>query len=350
MSTSATVGPENIVHVVAPILIGRLLNFFFYGILFVQVYLYYFYFPEDRKRVKCLVYGIFILETVQTAFAGNDLFYWLCKNFGNYAALDKWYLTTIDTPIFGSITTLVVQSFFSYRIQIIKKSLRWLSIIIFMISLLQVIGGVVGGIQGTVHPSVADAHRKESVILVYLWYAGDAVADTMIAVTMVYLFAVSRNQDFHYMNDVLTRLMRLTVETNVLSASVVILSLALYAGLPNHRYYFAPAAIISKLYANTLLVSLNNRISIRDMTRRRSHSKSLSRQLPDTLLRNLQQSIDSDNRRSESTELRFSIPAPEEQRRVFRPDWPEDIPERSSVIYLANLGENGLTPPPKAKA
>ncbi|KAI0053220.1 hypothetical protein FA95DRAFT_942368 [Auriscalpium vulgare] len=275
---------------VLPQLIGRLLNSFLYGILFVQVCVYCLYFAKDRRHIKFLVFAVFIMETVQTALAGCDLYYWLCKNFGNYEALDDGHLSMIDTPIIGSITALVVQCLFSYRIQAIKKSLLWLSVVIFLLSMLQAAGAIIAGSMNIHHSVEATDHKTR--ILDYIWGASSAAADTTIALTMVYLFLSSRHSEFHYMKDVLTRLMYHTVDTNLLSASVIIISLALFLGAPSRRYYFVPAAIISKVYANTLLISLNNRIHLRDVMGHHSNSQTLSRQLPGTLLRNLDHTLD----------------------------------------------------------
>jgi len=57
---------------------------------------------------------------------------------------------------------------------------------------------------------------------------------------------------------------RLTIETNTLTASVAIASFVLYVAFPDNIYYTFTAGIIGKLYSNTLLVSLNNRIYFRD--------------------------------------------------------------------------------------
>ncbi|KAI0289819.1 hypothetical protein BC826DRAFT_586296 [Russula brevipes] len=67
-----------------------------------------------------------------------------------------------------------------------------------------------------------------------------------------------------FSNYVLLRVVRLTVETNTLTAAVAIASFVLYVAFPNDIYYTFTAGIIGKLYSNTLLLSLNNRIYFRD--------------------------------------------------------------------------------------
>jgi len=65
-------------------------------------------------------------------------------------------------------------------------------------------------------------------------------------------------------NHALSRIVRLTIETNVLTTTTGVVSLLLLSIFPNKIWYTCPTGILGKLYSNTLLVSLNNRISIRD--------------------------------------------------------------------------------------
>ncbi|KAI0068100.1 hypothetical protein BV25DRAFT_520013 [Artomyces pyxidatus] len=262
--------PANIAQLTAPILLGILFNWCLYGILVVQVYIYSYYFPDDRRPIKILVYSVFLLESLQTAFTGADVYYWFAEGFGDLFRLQDPYISPFDTPFMSALISLIIQTFFCYRIWVLKRSLWWLCLVIVAISLLQGIGGIVGGIQGHIYGRFSEAHR--SIVLVYLWLVGDAVADFLIAVTMIYLFSHSRRDENHFSSHVLSRLMRLSVETNAVSASVAILSLVMFVAAPNKSYYYCPTAVIGKIYSNTLLVTLNNRISLRDATHRRTRT------------------------------------------------------------------------------
>ncbi|KAG6861523.1 hypothetical protein C0995_015256, partial [Termitomyces sp. Mi166 len=60
-------------------------------------------------------------------------------------------------------------------------------------------------------------------------------------------------------NAVVHHIIRLTMETNALSAGIAVLSVILFAGTPNNTYFITPTLVLGKLYANTLLVTFNNR-------------------------------------------------------------------------------------------
>ena len=81
------------------------------------------------------MYGIFFLETVQTALSGVDLYNFFAAGFGNVENLLSLSLTFVDVPILGSVVSLSVQFFFAYRILVLSgKRSWWLCVIICLVS------------------------------------------------------------------------------------------------------------------------------------------------------------------------------------------------------------------------
>ena len=72
-----------------------------------------------------LVYGIFLLETLQTALSGRDLYYWFASGFGNMDHLLDPYAASCDVPIIGSIVSGAVQYFFVYRVWVPSDRKSW---------------------------------------------------------------------------------------------------------------------------------------------------------------------------------------------------------------------------------
>ncbi|KAI0041972.1 hypothetical protein FA95DRAFT_1610585 [Auriscalpium vulgare] len=252
--------PPNIATLTAPMLFGVYFNACLYGILGSQVYSYNYNFPDDKKRFKILVYGVFIIETAQTAMSLADIYYWYAAGFGNLARLQDTYISPLDGPFICSVIALIVQSFYAYRIWILKPSLLWLSGVVVLISVAQAIGGMIDGIVGH-RIRFAQVHSPLTVPATYFWLLGEAVADLLIAGTMVWLLSTSRGS---YSNRLLSKIMRLCIETNVLSATVAVIAFILYVAKPNTTYIITPTAILGKLYSNTLMVSLNSRVMLRD--------------------------------------------------------------------------------------
>jgi hypothetical protein len=79
---------------------------------------------------------IFLFETVQTALTGADIYIWFMAGFGDRTNLWKNWFSLIDIAVMGGISSLVVQSFFCYRIYTLNQHLRWLCTTIAVVSLI----------------------------------------------------------------------------------------------------------------------------------------------------------------------------------------------------------------------
>ncbi|KAH9173509.1 hypothetical protein EDB89DRAFT_700075 [Lactarius sanguifluus] len=262
----------DVIKVASPLLFGPLFNWTLYGILCVQIYVYSYNFPTDRRSIKVLAYLVFVLETVQTALTGADMYYWFIAGFGNVERLAHSHFAPIDIAIINAITSLVVQGYFCYRIWVLnKRSLwsRWLCGVIAVCAVTQAVAATWLGVT-----SLKVGKYVLSKAGLYLWSIPSALADILIAVAMTLQL---RKAGSDFSNFVLLRVVRLTVETNALTAAMAITALVLYAAFPNEVYYVYITAIIGKLYSNTLLASLNNRIYFRD---RRSSVHGISASLP----------------------------------------------------------------------
>ena len=76
-----------------------------------------------------------LIETLQTALSGADIYYWFASGFGNMNHLADPYASAFDVPIIGSIVSLSIQFFFAYRLWVLSnKRNRWLSGLICVVS------------------------------------------------------------------------------------------------------------------------------------------------------------------------------------------------------------------------
>lgn len=206
---------------------------------------------------------MFLLETVRTALYGADLYYKFVSGYGDISQLASSHISSIEGPILGSVVSLWVQLFFVYRIWMLgKKESWWLCILICLLSVVDTAGAFMGGVYARVHGQVA--HGRTLKVFALIWLIGNSASDVLIAAAMLYHLAKRRAKDGPLGNYALVRIVRLTVETNILTTTVSIVSLLMVLLYPNKSYFVCPTSILGKLYSNTLLVSLNNRISIRD--------------------------------------------------------------------------------------
>ncbi|KAH9032035.1 hypothetical protein EDB85DRAFT_2238114 [Lactarius pseudohatsudake] len=255
--------PPDFTRLAAPLLFGPLFNWTLYGALCIQIYVYSYNFPNDKLSIKVLAYFLFVLETVQTALTGADLYFWFVAGFGDVERLKDTHFAPIDIPIMTAVTSFFVQGYFCYRIWMLNKRLLWFCWVIAICTVTQSTGAIWGAVT-----SLTGNKFEVSKAPLYLWSTMSATADIMIAVAMTLLL---RRAHGKFSNFVLIRVVRLTIETNALTASVAVASLVLYAAFPNQAYYAFTLDFIGKLYSNTFLVSLNNRIYLRDRLSSESH-------------------------------------------------------------------------------
>lgn len=257
--------PPDIIGITAPQLIGSLFNWALWGVLSVQVYVYYLNFPDDKKWNKVLVYGTYLFEVAQTSMNGADLYFWFASGYGNLNHLGTVNISWVDTPIQCGIIAAVVQCFFAYRIYTLRRSYLWICIVIVFLALVQTAGALAAGI--TAFQLQDFARFRQNVIANQwrqsLWLLGDTVCDVFIAGTMLWLFYKSRQEGLKHTNKILGRLVRLVIETNSLSAGMALISYVCYVALPGNNVFISTTLIMGKLYSNTLLVTFNNRIALR---------------------------------------------------------------------------------------
>ncbi|KAI0263185.1 hypothetical protein BC834DRAFT_957853 [Gloeopeniophorella convolvens] len=256
--------PPDVIGIAAPALLGAVWNWTLYGMLVVQVYVYSYNFPKDRRAIKLLVYGIFFMETLQTILSGADLYYWFVEGFGNLNHLVNPHTSPYNTPIIGAIISMTVQFFFSYRIWVMsgRKNAWRLCAVICLFSIVGGGGALTGGIETAVRSRFAAGRVLK--IAAMIWLIGNAVCDFLIATSMVY-YLTQRTISENLLSDhAMAKVIRLVIETNVLTTIVGIAAVVVVTAFPS--WFGFPTAVLGKLYSNTLLVSFNNRISIRDIS------------------------------------------------------------------------------------
>ncbi|KAJ6506926.1 hypothetical protein C8R45DRAFT_923083 [Mycena sanguinolenta] len=230
--------------------------------------LYHEHFQRDSARAKFLVYSLFLLDVLQTAMVTADAFHWFVYGFGNLILADQTFLNSWDVPVLDSIISLIAQSFYCWRIYILRKGLR-IPFAILLVSLTQFAAGIATGIKGHDLGQLSlltegDA-SSETVVPSRVWLAGGAAADVAIAAVLSWTLLRERSYCLPPNQTIISRLVRHIVETNALTAGVAVISVILFwAASPEAAASVAtPIAILGKLYTNCLLALFNNRVNHR---------------------------------------------------------------------------------------
>ncbi|KAJ7336884.1 hypothetical protein DFH08DRAFT_784177 [Mycena albidolilacea] len=243
-----------------PAIVAYMLHWGLFGTLSLQVYLYYEAFPNDRRSNKCLVYGIYLLELVQTILLTHDAFMNFGYGFGNVKALTSMHFYWLTVPVMSAVVAFTGQSFYASRLHRLSKS-RILPLFILAVSLASLAGGIVTGVFAFQAGDITLLNNRKTSTAVGFWCGGSALSDILIAVFMTY-HVHKLDTGFRQTHVFISKVIRLTIETGSINAVVALVNLILFFAFPGHVYYGTPAVITPKLYANSIIAVLNARIQI----------------------------------------------------------------------------------------
>ncbi|KAJ6528764.1 hypothetical protein DFH09DRAFT_1412728 [Mycena vulgaris] len=245
-----------IVEVSGPLVLGYLLPWGLFGTLSVQLYLYYQAFPTDKWSTKCLVYTAYTLELVHTILSTHDAFAMFGYGFADPSALTEVEFSWLAVPIMSGLVAFIGQSFYAYRVHVLSKS-WFIPILIVVVSLTSSVGAFILGAFVFQAGSLAPINHRKSVVATAVWCGASALSDIIIA------FKLSKyDMGFRQTRALVSKVVRLTIETGSLTALVALTTVTLFLTFPDRDFYATPAALMPTLYANSILVILNARIQI----------------------------------------------------------------------------------------
>ncbi|KAM6496689.1 hypothetical protein JOM56_007162 [Amanita muscaria] len=235
---------------------GNLVNWLLYGTLTVQLYLYYLAFPRDKKWTKAAVYMVYFLETLQVitcaiALVTNDYTPMIVTVLGSASvlgadadlAISLVFIFLVDLAC--GLVPLIAQLIYAHRIQIltqkkvIPRIIRLLAIIQFFVAILSCVfsQGVLGW-----------------------WCLFNGIIDMIIA----FLMTRSLLKDNILSPSTrlkIIRLVYLVIATGSLTTFFNFIAFGAFA-IPGEVDKFMALAVLiimPNLYANSILVMLNNR-------------------------------------------------------------------------------------------
>ncbi|KIJ15773.1 hypothetical protein PAXINDRAFT_114156 [Paxillus involutus ATCC 200175] len=240
---------------------GTLVTLMLYGVICMQTFTYAWNYSTDRKAFKWLVGSLWIMETLHTAFSIHFVEYYLVLNYDNPSSL-AYASWQVLSPFCVRLTLTTswatgLWGFFVWRIWQVSKQI-WISG--FLVFLTKVHVG-----QATCLLRVV-THFAHKPTMIAGWTLA-AFADTLIAITLCYWLRKQRS-GMKRTEHVINRLLLYTINTGVLTSLFAILVITLYLALPTSMAFTAFVQVQSKLYAISLLASLNSRKATLENARR----------------------------------------------------------------------------------
>ncbi|TCD70842.1 hypothetical protein EIP91_001533 [Steccherinum ochraceum] len=230
-SPSPSTPIPNLALQLGPMLLTWVLNWGLFGMLTVQLYIYQLAFRTDRVPTRVLVFGIYILELVQLILVSRDGFSVFAAQWGDFEHVGDMRLIWFSMPIMTGLAILQ----FAFAI--------WDGIEVH----------AAGNLQAITH--------TRSFTIAFSWLASSVLCDMLITAFMTfYLWRAKTQIPISKTNALLSRLIRYTVETGLITSTFTLLEAIFFAASRNTLLYVLYLGVVPKLYSNSLLAVLNSRL------------------------------------------------------------------------------------------
>ncbi|KIK53423.1 hypothetical protein GYMLUDRAFT_49314 [Collybiopsis luxurians FD-317 M1] len=248
-------------------LIGAIVTAMLYGLTTLQTYLYFTNYPKDDLSVKTLVSVVWIIDSFHIALVTYCIYFYLVINFSNPVGLGSIHWSLNITVFFNLLLAVLVQSFFTIQVYSISRGvIRWILTTVLVIT---VVAHFAFGLETVAFLFISKTftafQQSQTVKLAAATpFAIFAVlSDVLIAASLCVLLHGNRT-GWGKTNTLITTLIIYAVNRCLLTSAVAVTEVIVFARHPTSLWFLAIDFVIGKLYANSLLASLNSRQSLRE--------------------------------------------------------------------------------------
>ncbi|KAI0771273.1 hypothetical protein BD413DRAFT_552413, partial [Trametes elegans] len=244
-------------------LIGFTLATTLYGISLLQAYLYFRSYNRDSLRLRVLVGAVVILDTLTTIFMAHGLYTYTVLDLGEPIKITIITWSFALTNGCAVLTAFLVQCHFGLRLWGFSSKNQLLVGLIALFAFCNLGAGVAMLVHMLSDTSLFSLGSVSIRVLSGLSSGASSVCDVIIAAGLCYYLQTSRS-GFKQTDHIVDKLFIYSINRGALTAVCQTLAFVLATSLPG-RFYFVPFALLeSKLYANSLLATLNVRRTLKE--------------------------------------------------------------------------------------
>ncbi|KAF7294189.1 hypothetical protein HMN09_01147300 [Mycena chlorophos] len=264
-----TTDPAPQTAALGPLEIGVFLAFALFGVTTTQIHTYLHRFPEDAWQLKLLVLVVWLLETLHLGAVAHAAYTASVVNYDRPSGIIDVPMSICVAFFANGVISAVIQAFFGLRI--FRLSVRYYKIVPFFIWFL-----AVGQFVLAFLPILANALMGPTALADFLTEQNWSVYSTM-AISVVCDFAIVFGLVYHLWSQrifarsrtlvLVDKLIAWTIETGIVTSTAAALELILFCTNALDYNWLAVDCLLSGLFANTLLASLNARATLRELDR-----------------------------------------------------------------------------------
>ncbi|KAK0184105.1 hypothetical protein F5146DRAFT_1076000 [Armillaria mellea] len=285
------------------VVVGALCASLLSGAVAIQTILYYKFYPSDFPRVKLLVFVIWFLDICHTTFIWISIWDCFISHFGDVGRTDVIPWSIAVTVVETALLTFLVHCFFAHRIFMLSRR-NWLITCPILIAATLRLGSACVSTAEMIRLKTYSGFIEKLGWVFTLGLSMSSVADILITVSLFALLHKSRT-DAESINAIIDSLILYTFETGSLTCAGTIVDMACWVSMKSNLIFLGIHFVIGKLYANSLLVTLNMRHGLR-----REQTIYFSRNLEDgngLVLNSRRRSHLSDLEFTKATELQINV-------------------------------------------
>jgi len=240
------------------IFVGFVIATVLYGITLLQALFYFRTYTKDPWYLKLLTALVIGFDTMTTVLPAHAIYYYLIKNFGNYAAGVSEPMTYRVENLMLTMITFLVQSFYTHQIWKLSRSKP---LVIFLGSLVIITLGLGLEITVDIIQNATAAHLASNRILIVGGFVQGlaALCDITITASLCWLLH-TRRTGIKRTEKLVDRLIILSVNRGLVTTVAQICFLVLNVSVPGKIYWFPFHQAVGKLYTNSYLAMLNIRL------------------------------------------------------------------------------------------
>ncbi|OSD01128.1 hypothetical protein PYCCODRAFT_1468825 [Trametes coccinea BRFM310] len=247
-------------HSMGAVLVGSLVALFLSGAVWMQVFLYIQLYPRDRPRIKFMVFLVWVLDTIHSAMAITANWQYLILHFGDWDIIDSITWSIATTVALTALITFFVHCFFIHRIHTLSRQNLYIAVPLVALALVRLVSALISTSEMIRLNSFAQfVYRYDYVFTIGLSTA--ASLDILIAGALCYFLRRGRS-GFSGMDKIVDAITLYTIENGLLTCITTVVSLICWVSMPTNLIFLGLHFAISKLYANSLLATLNARKSL----------------------------------------------------------------------------------------
>ncbi|EIW77424.1 hypothetical protein CONPUDRAFT_157673 [Coniophora puteana RWD-64-598 SS2] len=215
--------------------------------------------------MNCILYGVLYILVTETVNTGSDMglvYEPLVLQWGMEKATVFVPLMLTASPIVTVMTSTPIKLFLAWRVKLASNS-TVIPLIICILAVTSLIGGVATTISLCFIKQFSQLHRFEPAVLV--WLVSSDVADVLITSSLS-LNLYHKKTGTRTTDDLLDRIIRLTIQTGLVTTTVAIAELVVYSTTTTTLFCLFDF-VLAKLYSNSLLSTLNAREHWRSLAR-----------------------------------------------------------------------------------